>query len=73
MFAIPIMTSNGKKEICRVKYPTEKQARYARFALIKIANCAHFVPVDSEVNDRGEKLVPSPDWSIGEIVEEKDK
>jgi len=72
MFVIPIKTSNGKKLICKAKYPTAKEAKYARFALIKVANCAHLVPVDSEIGERTEKLVPNPEWSIGEIVEEKD-
>ncbi len=67
MFVIPIMKSNSKKIVCVAKYPTEKQARYARFALIKIANCAHLVPVDSEIDEKGAKLVKNPDWSIGEI------
>lgn len=72
MFVIPIMKSKSKKEIYRAKYPTEKQARYAKFALIQIANCAHFVPVDTEIDNKGEKFVRNPEWSIGEIVCEKD-
>jgi len=73
MFVIPITRSNGKKKICDAKYVTEKQARHARFALIQMANCAHLVPIDSEIDNSGEKLVQNPEWSIGEIVEEKDK
>lgn len=73
MFVVPISSSKEKKLICKAKYPTEKQARYARFALIKIANCVHAAPVDSEIDESGAKLVPNPKWSIGEIVEEKDK
>ena len=72
MFVIPINSPSGKRLICKAKYPTDKQARYARFALIKIANSAHMVPVDSEINETGEKLVRNPEWSIGEIIEEKD-
>lgn len=72
MFVIPISTQNGKKVLFKAKYPIEKQARYARFALIKIANCAHLAPVDSEINEKGAKLMLDPKWSIGEVVEEKD-
>lgn len=73
MFIVPINQSNGKKTLFKAKYPTEKLARYARFALIQIANCAHLAPVDSEISDKGAKIEKNPEWSIGEIVEEKDK
>lgn len=72
MFVIPIRSTNGKKLICKAKYVTEKQARYARFALIKIANCTHLAPVDSEIDEKGAMLVQNPKFSIGDIVEEKD-
>lgn len=72
MYIVPISSSKGKKLICTAKYPTEKEARYARFALIKIANCAHLAPADSEINKQGSILVQNPEWSIGEITEVKD-
>ncbi len=71
MFVVPVYSQTGKKLLFKSKYPLEKQARYARFALINLANCAHTAPVDSEINEKGAKFVPNPKWSVGEIVEEK--
>lgn len=68
MYVIPIKTSNGKKLLFYSKYPTEKQARYARFALIKLANCSHLAPADIEVNEKGSVLQQNPNWSIGEVT-----
>lgn len=70
MFAISIMSPDGKTLICKAKYPTEKQARYARFALVEIANHAHFAPVDSEINNSGAKFYPNQGWKIGNITKE---
>lgn len=72
MFVVPVSSSSGKKPLFKAKYVTEKQARYARFALIQLANAAHFAPVDSEINESAEKFIPAQKWSVGDIVEEKD-
>ena len=72
MFIVPIKTSNGKTTLCEAKYPTEKQARYARFTLINIVNSARFVPVDHEINESGEKfIIHKGKCYVGEIVEVK--
>lgn len=70
MYIIPVKTSNGKKLLFHAKYLTEKQARYARFALIKLANSSHFAPADIEINEGGEVYMPNPNWSIGEVIKE---
>lgn len=50
------------------KYQSKDQAEKARFALIRLANCAHIAPCDVTVNPDGEKLIPNPSWNVGEVT-----
>lgn len=74
MWKIPIHTTKKVKgKIVKTlafesKYPSENQAKEARFALIHLANCAHKAPCDITVNSDGAVLVKNPSWSVGEIA-----
>lgn len=74
MWKIPVhMTTKmrgkiTKKLIFESKYPSKDQAEKARSALIHLANCAHFAPCDATVNSNGEKFIPNPSWSVGEVT-----
>ena len=74
MWKIPVYTTkkvkgkNVKTLAFESKYPSEDQAKEARFALIHLANCAHKAPCDITVNSNGEVFVKNPSWSIGEVT-----
>ena len=74
MWKIPVYTTkkvkgkNVKTLAFEPKYPSEDQAKEARFALIHLANCAHKAPCDITVNSNGEVFVKNPSWSIGEVT-----
>ena len=74
MWKIPVYTTKKVKgKIVKTlsfesKYPDEKQAKEARFALIHLANCAHKAPCDITVNKDGETFIPNPSWSVGEVT-----
>lgn len=74
MWKIPVYTTKKVKgKIVKTlsfesKYPDEKQAKEARFALIHLANCAHNAPCDITINSEGAKLIPNPSWSVGEVT-----
>nr|DAV23880.1 MAG TPA: hypothetical protein [Bacteriophage sp.] len=74
MWKIPVYTTkkvkgkNVKTLTFESKYPSEDQAKEARFALIHLANCAHKAPCDITVNSNGEVFVKNPSWSVGEVT-----
>ena len=74
MWKIPVYTTKKVKgKIVKTlafesKYPDENQAQKARFALIRLANCAHNAPCDITVNSEGAKLIQNPSWSVGEVT-----
>ena len=74
MWKIPVHTTKKVKGktvktlIFESKYPSEDQAKEARFALIHLANCAHKAPCDITVNSDGEVFVKNPSWSVGEVT-----
>ena len=74
MWKIPVYTTKKVKGkivktlLFESKYPDEKQAKEARFALIHLANCAHKAPCDITVNKDGETFIPNPSWSVGEVT-----
>ena len=74
MWKIPVYTTKKVKgKIVKTlafesKYPDENQAQKARFALIRLANCAHKAPCDITVNSDGAVLVKNPSWSVGEVT-----
>ena len=74
MWKIPVYTTKKVKgKIVKTlafesKYPDEKQAKEARFALIHLANCAHKAPCDITINKDGEVFISNPSWSVGEVT-----
>lgn len=74
MWKIPVHTTKKVKGktiktlVFESKYPSEDQAKEARFALIHLANCAHKAPCDITVNSDGEVFVKNPSWSVGEVT-----
>ena len=74
MWKIPVYTTKKVKGktiktlVFESKYPSEDQAKEARFALIHLANCAHKAPCDITVNSDGEVFVKNPSWSVGEVT-----
>lgn len=74
MWKIPVHTTkkvNGKiikTLVFESKYPTENQAKEARFALIHLANCTHKAPCDITINNDGVVFVKNPSWSVGEVT-----
>lgn len=74
MWKIPVYTTKKvKSKIVKTlafesKYPSEDQAKEARFALIHLANCAHKAPCDITINKNGETFIPNPSWSVGEVT-----
>lgn len=74
MWKIPVYTTKKVKGktiktlIFESEYPSEDQAKEARFALIHLANCAHKAPCDITVNSDGEVFVKNPSWSVGEVT-----
>lgn len=74
MWKIPVHTTKKVKGktvkalAFESKYPSEDQAKEARFALIHLANCAHKAPCDITVNNDGEVFVKNPSWSVGEVT-----
>lgn len=74
MWKIPVHTTKKVKgKIVKTlafesKYPSEDQAKEARFALIHLANCGHRAPCDITINKNGETFIPNPSWSVGEVT-----
>ena len=74
MWKIPVYTTKKVKgKIVKTlsfesKYPSEDQAKEARFALIHLANCAHKAPCDITINKDGEVFISNPSWSVGEVT-----
>lgn len=79
MWKIPVYTIKGKVKgkvkgkntktlVFESKYPTENQAKDARFALIHLANCSHKAPCDITINNNGAVFVKNPSWSVGEVT-----
>lgn len=75
MWKIPVYTIKGKVKgkntktlVFESKYPSENQAKDARFALIHLANCSHEAPCDITVNSDGVVFVKNPSWSVGEVT-----
>ena len=74
MWKIPVYTTKKVKgKIVKTlafesKYPKKEQAESARYALIRIANCAHKAPCDITINSDGAQLIQNPSWSVGEVT-----
>lgn len=75
MWKIPVYTIKGKAKgkntktlVFESKYPSENQAKDARFALIHLANYSHKAPCDITVNSDGVVFVKNPSWSVGEVT-----
>lgn len=74
MWKIPVHTTKKVKDkiiktlVFESKYPTENQAKEARFALIHLANCTHKAPCDITINNDGVVFVKNPSWSVGEVT-----
>lgn len=74
MWKIPVHTTKKVKGkiiktlVFESKYPTENQAKDARFALIHLANCSHEAPCDITINNNGAVFVKNPSWSVGEVT-----
>lgn len=74
MWKIPVHTTKRVKGkiiktlVFESKYPTENQAKDARFALIHLANCTHKAPCDITINNDGAVFVKNPSWSVGEVT-----
>lgn len=74
MWKIPVHTTKKVKGkiiktlVFESKYPTENQAKEARFALIHLANCTHKAPCDITINNDGVVFVKNPSWSVGEVT-----
>lgn len=74
MWKIPVHTTKKVKGktiktlVFESKYPSEDQAKEARFALIHLANCTHKAPCDITVNSDGEVFVKNPSWNVGEVT-----
>lgn len=74
MWKIPVHTTKKVKGkiiktlVFESKYPTENQAKEARFALIHLANCTHKAPCDITINNDGAVFVKNPSWSVGEVT-----
>lgn len=75
MWKIPVYTINGKEKgkntktlVFESKYPSEDQAKDARFALIRLANCSHDAPCDITINNNGAVFIKNPSWSVGEVT-----
>lgn len=74
MWKIPVHTTKKVKGktvktlVFESKYPSEDQAKEARFALIHLANCAHKAPCDITINKDGEVFISNPSWSVGEVT-----
>lgn len=74
MWKIPVHTTKKVKGkiiktlVFESKYPTENQAKDARFALIHLANCSHDAPCDITINNNGAVFVKNPSWSVGEVT-----
>lgn len=74
MWKIPVYTTkkvkgeNTKTLVFESKYPSEDQAKDARFALIHLANCSHKAPCDITINNNGEVFVKNPSWSVGKVT-----
>ena len=74
MWKIPVHTTKkvkgktAKTLVFESKYPSEDQAKEARFALIHLANCAHKAPCDITINKDGEVFISNPSWSVGEVT-----
>lgn len=74
MWKIPVHTTKKVKgQIVKIlafesKYPSEKQAKEARLALIHLANSTHFAPCDITVNSDGETFAQNPSWNVGEVT-----
>jgi len=74
MWKIPVHTTKKVKGkiiktlVFESKYPTENQAKDARFALIHLANCSHDAPCDITINNNGAVFIKNPSWSVGEVT-----
>lgn len=74
MWKIPVHTTKKVKGkiiktlVFESKYPTENQAKEARFALIHLANCSHDAPCDITINNNGAVFIKNPSWSVGEVT-----
>lgn len=74
MWKIPVHTTKKVKGkiiktlVFESKYPSEDQAKDARFALIHLANCSHDAPCDITINNNGVVFVKNPSWSVGEVT-----
>lgn len=75
MWKIPVYTIKGKAKgkntktlVFESKYPSEDQAKDARFALIHLANCSHDAPRDITINNNGAVFIKNPSWSVGEVT-----
>lgn len=75
MWKIPVYTIKGKAKgkntktsVFESKYPSEDQAKDARFALIHLANCSHDAPCDITINNNGAVFIKNQSWSVGEVT-----
>ncbi len=74
MWKIPIHTTKKVKgKTVKVlafesKYPSKDQAEEARFALIHLANCAHYAPCDINANPNGKAYIANQSWNVGEVT-----
>lgn len=74
MWKIPVYTTKKVKGkpvktlTFESKYPSKNQAEEARFALIRLANCAHYAPCDIDANPNGAAYIANPSWNVGEVT-----